>query len=64
MKRSRGDHQQHHLRGGAVWSGSERAVKVVRRIRTGQVDINGVPFNGSALSGGYEQSGNGRKKGV
>ncbi len=51
--------------GGAVWSGSdEHAVKVARRIRTGQVDINGGPFNGSAPFGGYKQSGNGRENGV
>ena len=51
--------------GGAVWSGSdERAVRVARRIRTGQIDINGGPFNGSAPFGGYKQSGNGRENGV
>lgn len=51
--------------GGAVWSGNdEHAMKVARRIRTGQVDINGGPFNGSAPFGGYKQSGNGRENGV
>lgn len=51
--------------GGAVWSGDDaHAVKVARRIRTGQVDINGGPFNGSAPFGGYRQSGNGRENGV
>ena len=51
--------------GGAVWSGSdEHAVKVARRIRTGQIDINGGPFNGSAPFGGYKQSGNGRENGI
>ena len=51
--------------GGAVWSGSdEHAMKVARRIRTGQVDINGGAFNGSAPFGGYKQSGNGRENGV
>ena len=51
--------------GGAVWSGSDdHAVAVARRIRTGQIDINGGPFNASAPFGGYKQSGNGRENGV
>ena len=51
--------------GGGVWSASdEHAVKVARRIRSGQVDINGGPFNGNAPFGGYKQSGNGRENGV
>jgi acyl-CoA reductase-like NAD-dependent aldehyde dehydrogenase len=51
--------------GGAVWSGSdEHAMKVARRLRTGQVDINGGPFNANAPFGGYKQSGNGRENGV
>ena len=51
--------------GGAVWSGSdERAIGVARQMRTGQVDINGGPFNASAPFGGYKQSGNGRENGV
>ncbi|RZI98860.1 MAG: aldehyde dehydrogenase family protein, partial [Haliea sp.] len=51
--------------GGAVWSGSdEHAIQVARRLRTGQVDINGGPFNASAPFGGYKQSGNGRENGV
>lgn len=51
--------------GGAVWGGTdERAMKVARRLRTGQVDINGGPFNGQAPFGGYKQSGNGRENGV
>ncbi len=50
--------------GGGVWSGDEaRAVRVARRIRTGQVDINGGPFNMAAPFGGYKQSGNGREGG-
>ena len=50
---------------GAVWSGSEEhAQKVARRMRTGQVDINGAPFNLYAPFGGYKQSGNGRELGV
>ena len=51
--------------GGAVWGATdERAIKVARRIRTGQVDINGGPFNASAPFGGYKQSGNGRENGI
>jgi betaine-aldehyde dehydrogenase len=51
--------------GGAVWADTdEAAIKVARRIRTGQIDINGGPFNASAPFGGYKQSGNGRENGV
>jgi betaine-aldehyde dehydrogenase len=39
-------------------------VAVARRIRTGQVDINGGPFNSHAPFGGYKQSGNGRENGL
>ena len=50
--------------GGGVWSGSdEHALAFARRMRTGQVDINGAPFNGNAPFGGYKQSGNGRENG-
>ena len=37
---------------------------VARRIRTGQIDINGGLFNASALFGDYEQSGNDRENGI
>jgi aldehyde dehydrogenase (NAD+) len=44
---------------GAVWSSDkERAKRVARRLRTGQVDINGGGFNPLAPFGGYKQSGN------
>jgi len=50
---------------GAVWSGDEEhAVVVARRLRTGQVDINGGKFNPVAPFGGYKQSGNGRELGT
>jgi acyl-CoA reductase-like NAD-dependent aldehyde dehydrogenase len=50
---------------GAVWAGSdERAQGVARRLRTGQVDINGGTFNLSAPFGGYKQSGRGREMGA
>jgi betaine-aldehyde dehydrogenase len=49
---------------GGVWSADEaRAIRVARRIRTGQVDINGAPFNMQAPYGGFKQSGNGREVG-
>jgi acyl-CoA reductase-like NAD-dependent aldehyde dehydrogenase len=49
---------------GAVWAGSdERAQEIARRMRTGQVDINGGTFNLFAPFGGYKQSGNGREMG-
>ena len=51
--------------GGAVWGATdESAMRVARRMRTGQVDINGGPFNANAPFGGYKQSGNGRENGL
>jgi betaine-aldehyde dehydrogenase len=51
--------------GGAVWAGSdERAMRVARRIRTGQIDINGGAWNAKAPFGGFKQSGYGRENGV
>jgi acyl-CoA reductase-like NAD-dependent aldehyde dehydrogenase len=51
--------------GGGVWSGdSERALRVARRLRTGQVDINGGRFNARAPFGGYKMSGLGREFGT
>lgn len=49
---------------GGVWSGNpERAKRVARRLRTGQIDINGGQYNPLAPFGGYKQSGNGRELG-
>jgi acyl-CoA reductase-like NAD-dependent aldehyde dehydrogenase len=49
---------------GAVWSGDPaRAERVARRMRTGQVDINGGGFNLLAPFGGCRQSGHGRELG-
>ncbi|HET7483294.1 MAG TPA: aldehyde dehydrogenase family protein, partial [Actinomycetota bacterium] len=49
---------------GGVWAGDvERAKKVARKIRTGQVQINGGNFNPLAPFGGYKQSGNSRELG-
>lgn len=48
----------------AVWSGDpERAKRVARRLRAGQVEINGGKFNNLAPFGGYKQSGHGREYG-
>ncbi|HEY0636142.1 MAG TPA: aldehyde dehydrogenase family protein [Pseudonocardiaceae bacterium] len=49
---------------GAVFSADgDRAVAVARRLRTGQVDVNGGAFNPLAPFGGYRGSGNGRELG-
>jgi betaine-aldehyde dehydrogenase len=49
---------------GGVWSADgERAKRVARRLRTGQVDINGGNYNVLAPFGGYKQSGHGREYG-
>jgi acyl-CoA reductase-like NAD-dependent aldehyde dehydrogenase len=54
---------QYGLAGG-VWSGDEEhAKRVARRIRTGQVEINGGAFNPLAPFGGFKQSGHGRELG-
>lgn len=49
---------------GGVWAGTdEKAFEVARKIRTGQVEINGGNFNILAPFGGYKQSGIGRELG-
>ena len=49
---------------GGVWSADRgRAVAIARKIRTGQVVINGEPLNLRAPFGGYRQSGLGREYG-
>ncbi|MGD0254368.1 MAG: aldehyde dehydrogenase family protein [Acidimicrobiales bacterium] len=49
---------------GGVWAGDkERAQEVARKLRTGQVEVNGGRFNPMAPFGGYKQSGIGRELG-
>jgi aldehyde dehydrogenase (NAD+) len=49
---------------GGVWSADTgRALDVARRLRTGQIEINGGAYNPLAPFGGYGQSGHGRENG-
>ncbi|MFK0114036.1 aldehyde dehydrogenase family protein [Streptomyces sp. NPDC091217] len=49
---------------GAVWSADQdRALAFARRVRTGQIDVNGGAYNPLAPFGGYKQSGVGREMG-
>jgi acyl-CoA reductase-like NAD-dependent aldehyde dehydrogenase len=49
---------------GGVWSADdEHAKRIAKRIRTGQLEINGGAFNPVAPFGGYKQSGHGRELG-
>jgi betaine-aldehyde dehydrogenase len=50
--------------GGNVWAGTrEHAIEVAKRIRTGQISVNGGRYNPLAPFGGYKQSGLGREAG-
>jgi acyl-CoA reductase-like NAD-dependent aldehyde dehydrogenase len=51
------------LAGGVYSASEERAQAVARRMRTGQVEINGAAFNPLAPFGGYKLSGHGRELG-
>jgi len=52
------------LAGGVQSADTDRAKSFARKMRTGQVDINGGGFNLAAPFGGYKQSGNGRELGA
>jgi acyl-CoA reductase-like NAD-dependent aldehyde dehydrogenase len=50
---------------GYVSSGDPaRAKAIAKRLRTGNVHINGAPVDPAAPFGGYKQSGNGREWGL
>jgi acyl-CoA reductase-like NAD-dependent aldehyde dehydrogenase len=51
------------LSGGVQGGDAERAKAVARRIRTGQIEVNGGAFNPNAPFGGYKNSGYGREYG-
>ncbi len=44
-------------------SDNERAQRIARRLRSGMVEVNGLPRGANAPFGGYRQSGNGREGG-
>jgi len=55
---------QYGLSGFVVSKDLERARRLARRLRTGQVRLNGAKHDFSAPFGGYKYSGNGREFGV
>jgi len=52
------------LAGGVQSADQERALAFARKMRAGQIDVNGGSFNLLAPFGGYKQSGTGREKGT
>lgn len=54
---------EYGLHGGVFSADADRALAVARRLRTGQVDINGGAWNPMAPFGGYKKSGLGRELG-
>jgi betaine-aldehyde dehydrogenase len=52
------------LHGAVFSSDDEHAMRIARRMRTGQVDINGFKLGMVAPFGGYKQSGLGRELGL
>lgn len=50
---------------GSVWSGDpDHGIAFARKVRTGQIDVNGAAYNPKAPFGGYKLSGVGREMGV
>lgn len=50
---------------GSVWSANQdHAIAFARKVRTGQIDVNGAAYNPRAPFGGYKHSGIGREQGV
>lgn len=47
----------------AITGDEEHAMAIARRLRVGQIDVNGGQHNFQAPFGGYKQSGNGREMG-
>ncbi|MBB3182003.1 aldehyde dehydrogenase family protein [Variovorax sp. Sphag1AA] len=47
----------------SVWGEADAAQRIARRLRSGQVDINGAAFNPGAPFGGMKESGYGREAG-
>jgi acyl-CoA reductase-like NAD-dependent aldehyde dehydrogenase len=54
---------EYGLAGGVWGTDSDKALEVAKRLRTGQVDMNGAFLNTDAPFGGYKKSGNGRELG-
>src|SRR5690606_22111382 len=52
------------LSGGVGAADPERAKAFARKIRTGQIEVNGGAFNPNAPFGGYKNSGYGREYGT
>jgi len=48
---------------GAVFGETQHALAIAKRMRAGQIDVNGPQMNLLAPFGGYKQSGNGREMG-
>ncbi len=54
---------EYGLSGGVWGTDRNRALAVAKRLRTGEVDMNGAFLNTDAPFGGYKKSGNGRELG-